>query len=1113
MTEQQQRFEPVSSRVNFPQLEEQILERWKAEDTFHEVDRVRADAPLFVFYEGPPTANGSPGIHHVLSRSFKDVLLRYKTMQGFRPLRRGGWDTHGLPVELEIEKQLGFTTKREIEEYGIEEFNRKCRESVFTYVKEWESMTERAGVWLDMENAYVTYHDSYVETAWWVFKRLWDADHVYEGYKVTPHCPRCVTSLSSHEVALGYKDDTPDPSVYVRFPINENPNTDHGTSAEVLARLGYANGAWTSTRPAFMAWTTTPWTLTANMALAVGPSERYSLMQAPAPDPAEPGKSGALGEHIVLAETLAERVLGEGWTSIATFDGAELVGVGYQPPYRSEELANHTHRVLAAGYVTTADGTGIVHTAPAYGADDAELGKANDFPTVHTVDLRGILADGFPGAGKFVKHADKDIIADLTERGLLFRAGTIKHTYPFCWRCGTPLLYYAKASWYIQTTAVKDQMIAGNRSINWHPDHIKEGRFGEWLRNNVDWAVSRERYWGTPIPIWRCEDCDSTRCIGGHADLAAHATPASQPLLDGLDLHRPFVDRIELTCDDCGGVMKRVSEVADAWYDSGAMPFAQWTYPSTVAGPGGTPITLNSADDLIASDLFPAQYITEAVDQTRGWFYSLLALSTLIAGKASYENVIVLGLILDGKGEKMSKSKGNVVNPWTVMQDQGADALRWYLFTSAPSSQARRFSPELVGETLRRFMLTLWNTYSFFVTYANIDSFDPQAHADAWAGGIGGPSLATPPPNELDRWIISELNDLVRNVTNDLNDYSPTDAGRRVEEFVDQLSNWYVRRGRRRFWRASGVDDADKTSAYVTLYSCLLTLSKLMAPMTPFLADAMYRNLTPAGTPDSVHLADYPQANAALIDDDLDRAIRLAMRVASLGRAARAKGSVKVRQPLARVIVRARSDEAPYLATIESQVLDELNVKALEIAADDALARYKLRPNLPTIGPKYGKQIGAIRAALDAADASAVVVALRDLGSVTLGEFTLDADEILVDVEEPPGFAVAIDGPSGLMVGLDTDLTPELEAEGLGREIVHRIQNVRKAAGLEIEDRIVTYVHGASDAVSAALATHNAYVMAETLSTAINLSAPPADAYAEPQDIEGEQLTLAVIKA
>jgi isoleucyl-tRNA synthetase len=1110
--DQQQRFEPVTSKVNFPALEERVLEQWRTEDTFHKVDEVRADAPLFVFYEGPPTANGSPGIHHVLSRSFKDVLLRYKTMQGFRPLRRGGWDTHGLPVELEIEKELGLKSKHEIEVFGIEEFNRRCRESVFRYVQEWQSMTERAGVWLDMDNAYVTYHKSYVETAWWVFKRLWDDNHVYEGYKVTPHCPRCVTSLSSHEVALGYKDDTPDPSVFVRFPLNLEPSTEHGASVSVLKRLGFADGSWTATRPAFMAWTTTPWTLTANMALAVGPKERYALMQSPLEDEIlDPG------ERLLIAEVLAKRVLGEGWSTVDTFDGTDLLGIGYEPPYRGEELADHAHRVLAANYVTTEDGTGIVHTAPAYGAEDAELGKEHGFPTVHTVDLRGILQGDFPGTGKFIKQADKDITADLKERGLLFKDGIIKHTYPFCWRCGTPLLYYAKASWYIQTTAVKDQMVAGNRRINWYPEHIKEGRFGEWLRNNVDWAVSRERYWGTPIPIWRCDDCEATRCVGGSAELAELATPATKHLVADLDLHRPFVDRIEMTCADCGGVMHRVPEVADAWYDSGAMPFAQWSYPFTINGNGGKPVTINSPDELITSDLFPAQYITEAVDQTRGWFYSLLALSTLIAKKPSYENVIVLGLILDGKGEKMSKSKGNVVNPWSVMNEQGADALRWYLFTSAPSSLPRRFSPELVGESLRRFMLTLWNTYSFFVTYANIDGFDPEAHASYWTNDIGGPGLSSAPPNELDRWVISELNDLVANVTADLDSYSPTEAGRRVEEFVDQLSNWYVRRGRRRYWRPLGDDgdvgDSDKTWAYVTLYSCLFTLSKLMAPMTPFLGDAMYRNLAPKNSPDSVHLTDFPKSDAALIDEDLDKAIRLAMRIASLGRAARSKGKLKVRQPLARVIVRARPEEAQYLAVISDQVLEELNVKALEVATDDALATFKLRPNLPALGPKYGKQIGAIRAALATADAGAVAATLRDGGTVTVGGFTLDETEILVDVEERDGFAVSIDSSGGLMVGLDTDLTPELEAEGMAREIVHRLQNARKAAGLEIEDRITAYISGAPDAVTSALAAHDAYLRQETLSDDVRLESAPANAYSEEQDIEGVKLTLGVVKS
>ena len=1002
------RYEPVSSKVDFPQLETSVLEAWRESDLFHQVDRVRADAPLFVFYEGPPTANGSPGIHHVLSRSFKDVILRYKTMRGYRPLRRGGWDTHGLPVELEIEKELGISSKQEIEEFGIEEFNRRCRESVFRYVGEWEAMTERAGVWLDMADAYVTYHNSYIESAWWVFKRLWDKGLVYEGYKVTPHCPRCVTSLSSHEVALGYQEDTPDPSINVRFPASASQSMSYDASPETLARLGYDGERWTAPRPAFIAWTTTPWTLTANAALAVGPDVEYVLSE------------NGDGERAIVASALAASVLGDGWREVARCTGADLVGIEYDAPYGDFlTQRGHAHRVLPAGYVSTADGTGIVHSAVAYGAEDAELGKAHGIETVHTVDIRGVVADGFPGGGTFVKDADKQIVRDLHERGLLFHdASPYKHTYPFCWRCGTPLLYYAKTSWYIRTTAMKDEMVAGNRSIEWVPEHIKEGRFGEWLRNNIDWSVSRERYWGTPLPIWRCaEDPQHVVVAGSTADLAERATDETRGLLDGLDLHRPFVDRVELHCTEpgCGGTMRRVPEVADAWYDSGAMPFAQWDYPVAVKGPGGEELTLNGVDDLIASPLFPADYITEAVDQTRGWFYSLLALSTLITGKPSYESCLVLGLILDGKGEKMSKSKGNVVDPWAVMNEHGADALRWYLFTAAPAGDSRRFSPDLVKETLRQFLLTLWNTYSFYVTYANIDGFDPDAHAEYWKDGrVGEPTLAAPPPNELDRWIISELNGLVAQVADDMDALNATGAGRRIQEFVNLLSNWYVRRSRRRFWKAE--NDDDKTWAYVTLYSCLHTLTKLTAPMTPFVSDAMFRNLAPAGPlslqgerarervpggavdsnrgssetmhvvpaqagtspgplspweragvrvedePRSVHLEAFPATDPSLTDERLDRAVRLAMRIASLGRNARSRSGVKVRQPLARVLVRPRDGDEELLPLIESQVLDELNVKAMESAEADAIATFTLKPNLPVLGPKLGASMGAARA-------------------------------------------------------------------------------------------------------------------------------------------------------
>ena len=1132
---QEKRYKPVPSKASFPDLETAMLERWRNEGLQQEVDRVRASAPLFVFYEGPPTANGSPGIHHVLSRSFKDVILRYKTMRGFRPLRRGGWDTHGLPVELEVEKELGISSKQEIEAFGIEEFNRRCRESVFRYVGDWEAMTERVGVWLDMDDAYVTYDNSYIESAWWVFKRLWEQGLVYEDYKVTPHCPRCVTSLSSHEVALGYQEDTPDPSVYVRFPMSEAQTLRPGADSGALARLGFDGARWTAARPSLLAWTTTPWTLTANLALAVGPAERYALAE-----------SETTGERVVVASALAERVLGDGWKTLEEFSGGDLDGVEYDAPYVSPSLRGHTHRVLPADYVTVSDGTGVVHTAVAYGAEDAELGRAHGFDTVHTIDPHGVVADGFPGAGKFVKDADGDIIRDLDARGLLFRdASPYRHAYPFCWRCGTPLLYYAKTSWHIRTTARKDEMVAGNRAINWVPGHIKEGRFGEWLRNNVDWSVSRERYWGTPIPIWRCvERPEDVFVAGSAADLAERATDETRPLLDGLDLHRPFVDRVELRCD-CGCVMRRVPEVADAWYDSGAMPFAQWNYPVAVKGPGGEELTLNGVEDLIASPLFPANYITEAVDQTRGWFYSLLALSTLVAGKPSYESCLVLGLILDGKGEKMSKSRGNVVDPWAVMNEHGADALRWCLFTAAPAADARRFSSDLVKETLRQFLLTLWNTYSFFVTYANIDGFDPSAHANLWKDGrVGSPSLAGEPPNELDRWIVSELNGLTAAVAADLDALNPTGAGRRIQEFVNLLSNWYVRRSRRRFWKAE--NDDDKTWAYAALYSCILTLAKLVAPLAPFAADEIFRNLAPSGAQRSVHLEDFPEPDAALIDARLDRAARLAMRVASLGRNARAKSGVKVRQPLSRVLVHLRPEDAELLPLVAPQILDELNVKALETAEPDAVAAFSVKPNLPVLGPKLGGRVGDARNAIAGADASAVAVAARSGSRVQIGEFAFEPGDLLIETSDKPGIASAAD--AALIVGVDVALTPELRAEGAAREFTRGVQNMRKAAGFEIEDRIITYVSaappdrsadmpnadgssdisaaapdrsadaspadGSADAMLDALRSQEDYVRRETLSVELRIGEPPPPgAYAEEREADGAALLVGIARA
>ena len=745
-------FSPVSSRVSFPELDARILEHWKERDVFRRAGTEREGAPRFMLYDGPPTANGSPGIHHVLARIFKDVMCRYKTMKGYQVLRKGGWDTHGLPVELGVEQELGLTSKRDIEEYGIEEFNQKCRESVFRYVREWEEMTDRIGFWVDMDDPYVTLENDYIESGWWILKTFWDRGLLYQGMRGTPHCPRCVTSLSSHELALGYQEDTPDPSVFVKFQVESA-----GSRSTIPALL---NGA---EKPAYLlAWTTTPWTLPGNTALAVDPESEYSVIELE-------GDNGA--ERLVLASALIEDNIRQEHSVVGTLQGGQLVGLGYAPLYSPEKFGSRISRfdagvlaaadgadvfapkVVAADFVSMEDGTGIVHIAPAFGDEDLGLGREYGLNFVQPVDLQGIITGDYPFAGKFVKDADPEIMDDLKERGLLHHRDIYHHTYPFCWRCDTPLLYYAKSSWYIRTSALKDDLVEGNSRINWYPDHIKEGRFGEWLRNNVDWAISRERYWGTPIPIWQCGSCSNQVCIGGKDDLKEHLGP-NAGVVDGLDLHRPYVDGITLPCDQCDGTMLRIPEVMDCWFDSGAMPFAQSHYPF-------------ENPDMEREGLFPADYICEAVDQTRGWFYSLHALSTLLKGEPSYKNVICLGLILDERGRKMSKRVGNVVEPMPLLDEHGADALRWYLFTASQPGEARRFSSRLVNQTLRQVLLTLWNIYSFFTGYATIDKFDPSQKPAGWK-----------PENELDRWVLSELNELVAEVDRCLENYDPTNAGR-----------------------------------------------------------------------------------------------------------------------------------------------------------------------------------------------------------------------------------------------------------------------------------------------------------------------------------------------
>ena len=1042
-------FKTVSSRVSFPELDANVLQQWKDKDVFRRTESERPDAPLFMMYEGPPTANGSPGIHHVLARVFKDVICRYRTMKGFRVQRKGGWDTHGLPVELEVEKELGLKSKRDIEEYGIEEFNKKCRESVFRYVKEWETMTDRIGYWVDMEDPYVTLHNNYIESGWWMLKTLWDKDLLYQTMRGTPHCPRCVTSLSSHEVALGYRENTPDPSVFIKFQVDPAASTG---SAEVIEKLGAAN-----TDVFLLAWTTTPWTLPGNTGLAVDETADYSIVEL----------QGEGGSHrLVLAQALVSANIKQDHNIVGTIKGSDLVGLGYTPLYDPNEFGSQVRRfvrrpgpggmvteledggefapkVIAADFVSLDDGTGIVHIAPAFGDEDLGVGREKELSFVQPVDLQGIITGNYPFAGKFVKTADKEIMEDLTDRGLLYHQDIYRHTYPFCWRCDTPLLYYAKSAWYIRTSALKDQLVGGNDTINWHPNYIKDGRFGEWLRNNVDWAISRERYWGTPIPIWQCQECDHTICVGGVDELRGMAGANGSLNADGLDLHRPYVDNVVLDCTSkgCSGKMHRIPEVMDAWFDSGAMPFAQYHYPF-------------DNESIDTDGRFPADYICEAVDQTRGWFYSLHALSTLLKGQPAYKNVICLGLILDAKGRKMSKRVGNVVEPLSVLDEHGADALRWYLFTASQAGEPRRFSAKLVSETLRKVMLTVWNVYSFFIGYAEIDKFDPSQKPAGWK-----------PENELDRWVLSELNTLISQVEGYMDGYEPTNAGRRIQEFIDQLSNWYVRRSRRRFWRNEG--DADKLSGYITLHTCLVTVTKLMAPLAPFVAEEMYQNLVCSvdpSAPDSVHLSEFPVADESLVDQPLMEATQLAMKLASMGRAARSKAGLKVRQPLAKVLVKVRAPaEREYIDQVRPQVLEELNIKDIQVIEDDS---------------PIAKQV------------------LEQAGEET---------ETILSVAN---YSVSLDG--GYMVAVDGDISPELAEEGLAREVVHRIQGMRRSANFDVTDRIVTYYQGPSEFADVMQGAFADYIRDETLSTQLVDGSPDKEAATESTKIEGMEITLAV---
>ena len=1023
-------FRPLPESVSFPELEEGVLARWREHDVFRESVRRRRGAEPWVFYEGPPTANGRPGSHHVLARVFKDVFPRYQTMRGRYVERKGGWDCHGLPVEVAVEQKLGFKNKKDIEAYGIAEFNQQCRESVFEFLEDWTALTERIGYWVDLENPYRTLDAPYMESVWWALRQLWDRDLLYEGFKVVPYCPRDGTALSSHEVAQGYRD-VEDPSIFVRFPVTSVPERSALRPGDTL-----------------LIWTTTPWTLVSNAAVAVDPELTYVRTT----------------DGSVLAEALVERVLGEGIDIVDRFPGERMLGAAYEPPFGfigAAEYGDKGHTVLAADFVSAEDGTGIVHTAIAFGADDFRLGEENGLTVVNPVRPDGTYDERIgPYAGRWVKEADDDLIADLESRGRLL------HAYPHCWRCGTPLLYYARANWYIRTTALRDRLLAANETVDWHPEHIKHGRFGRWLENNVDWALSRERYWGTPLPIWRCAN-DHLECMGSFAEVEERAG-AELP-----DPHRPFVDELTWDCAECGEPMRRVPEVIDVWFDSGSMPFAQQHAPFE--------------NQEIFEQQFPANYICEAVDQTRGWFYSLLAISTLLFDRSAYETVLSLGHIADPEGKKMSKSLGNIVAPWDVIERHGADAFRWYFLASKQPWEGYGFDVDTVGEALRQFLLQLWNTYGFLVLYANANDVE---------------QLDAPPATDLDRWALSRLGATIETVRDYMDAFDATRAGQAIAGYVDELSNWYVRRSRRRFW------DGDP-AAISTLRTCLLGLSRLLAPFCPFLADEIYANLD--GAEPSVHLCDFPELMPR--DRELEAAMEVVRETVRLGLAARGQSKLKVRQPLRAAVVVAAGAEREAIERLSGTVLEELNVKALRyVAQADELGSYEVKPNYRALGPRFGKQMPQVAAAVASLDPSHVAGVIRGGGRVGINvdghDHELDADDLLLAMRAPEGYQLEREGSHA--VALELELDDELRREGIAREVVHAVQNARKVAGLQVEDRIELALGGDGTLLEAAR-EHEAYLAGETLALAVSYE-NGLDGASE-ATIEGRPLSIAVRRA
>jgi len=1015
-----------------PKAEEAIISYWDRNDTFQKSIDSRPESNPFVFYEGPPTANGKPGVHHVLARMCKDLICRYKTMCGHHVVRKAGWDTHGLPVEIEVEKELRIETKEEIEKFGVAEFNAKCKESVFRYEKDWVDFTRRIGFWLDMRHPYITCENEYIETVWHIIAEIWKKGLLYEGHKIVPYCPRCETSLSSHEVSQGYKDVS-DPSIFVKFKRND------------------VEGEY------FLVWTTTPWTLISNAALAVGETHDYVRVN-------------NNGDTLILAEGLLSVLEGE-HEVIDKMKGSDLVGSTYEPLFDFFIGEEGAFQVVAGDFVSLDDGTGIVHVAPAFGEDDYRLHISHGIPLLQPVTPSGKFEDRIgPWAGQWIKDADPDIIKTLKTEGKLYKSGKVEHAYPFCWRCKKPLVYYARKSWYVQTTAFKDQMIEANKKVNWYPKEVGEFRFGNWLENNVDWSLSRERYWGTPLNIWVCDSCDYKHAVGSIDELQQMGRNAPADRSE-IDLHRPMVDGVDLDCPECDGTMKRVNEVIDVWFDSGSMPFAQYHYPWDESG--------------MFKKQFPADFISEGIDQSRGWFYSMLAISVFLTGESSYKNCLCTDLILDKDGQKMSKTRGNTVAPWDLLNKEGADALRWYLTTTSPPWVPTRFDRKGVVESSQKMMGTLRNVYSFYAMYAAIDDYDYKEEER------GEPGL-------LDRWILSRFHSTTRSVTANLESFELTRAARSLQTFVlDELSNWYVRRSRRRFWK--GEMGPDKTAAYHTLYTVLDGVAKLLAPFTPFLAEEVFLALRGIDTDDqddmSVHLETYPEADPSVIDEELESQVEVAMTLSSLGRNVRNEASIRVRQPLSALIV--HSDE-PSLAgflgqdEVVASVLEELNVRAVRRA--DSIGEYAAlgaKPNFPALGKRFGKRVPEVAEAIKGLETSALEEFNRQ-GEVVVntkeGDVSLTRDELTVGIEGKPGYGAGSD--SGITVVLDLEITPDLKLEGLAREVVNRVQNARKKAGLEVTDRIRVRFEE-SEAVGEVFASQGKLIENETL--AVDISPGEAD--------------------